>query len=48
MIAQEIFSNKLILKTNRIKGVVKKMTHTGPKKPQKKMPSRAEISITGC
>jgi hypothetical protein len=38
--AQEIFSDKLILKTSR----VKEMTN----KPQKKMPSRAEISITGC
>jgi len=38
--AQEIFSDKLILKTSR----VKEKTDTGPKK----MPSRAEISITGC
>lgn len=42
--AQEIFSDTLILKTSR----VKEMTDTGPKEPQKKMPSRAEISITGC
>jgi len=38
--AQEIFSDKLILKTSRVKEKI----DTGPKK----MPSRAEISITGC